>query len=64
MTRRGGAVRWAGSGCRIEVIDTLSISMGLGLIVMAAARLAKAGENLQRVLVNDPLKKRFSCPGL
>ena len=39
-----------GSGCRIEVVDTLFVSMGLGLIVMAAARLAKAGENLQAVM--------------
>ena len=36
--------------CRIEVIDTLSVSMGLGLIAMAAARLAKAGESLQGVM--------------
>ena len=37
-------------GCRIEVVDTLSVSMGLGLIAMAAARLAKAGESLQGVM--------------
>ena len=35
---------------RIEVVDSLSVSMGLGLIVTAAARLATAGENLQRVI--------------
>jgi len=40
----------ARSECRIEVVDTLSISMGLGLTVMAAARLAKAGESLQGVM--------------
>lgn len=39
------------AGCHIEVVDTLSVSMGLGLIVMAAARLAKAGESLQSVMV-------------
>jgi len=39
-----------GSGCRVEVVDTLFVSMGLGLIVMAAARLAKAGESLQAVM--------------
>jgi len=37
------------SGCRIEVIDSLSTSMGLGMIAMAAARSAGAGENLQAV---------------
>jgi len=39
-----------GSGGRVEVVDTLFVSMGLGLIVMAAARLAKAGESLQAVM--------------
>jgi len=37
-------------GSRIEVVDSLSTSMGLGLITMAAARLAKAGEGLPRVM--------------
>jgi len=37
------------SGCRIEVMDSLSTSMGLGMIAMAAARLAGAGESLQAV---------------
>jgi len=40
----------AETGCRIEVVDSLSTSMGLGLIVMAAARLAEAGESLQGVM--------------
>jgi len=40
----------AKAGSRIEVVDSLSVSMGLGLIVMAAARLATAGERLQRVM--------------
>ena len=30
------------TGCRIEVVDSLSVTMGLGLIAMAAARLAEA----------------------
>jgi len=34
----------------IEVVDSVSISMGLGLIAMAAARLAEAGEGLPRVM--------------
>jgi DegV family protein with EDD domain len=34
----------------IEVIDSYSISMGLGLIIMAAARIAQAGGTLQQVL--------------
>lgn len=36
-------------GPRIEVVDSLSASMGLGLIVMAAARAAKAGASLDDV---------------
>ena len=40
----------APAGCHIEVIDSLSVSMGLGLMAMAAARLARAGEGLQRVM--------------
>jgi len=40
----------AGVRCHIEVVDSLSTSMGLGLIAMAAARLAEAGKSLQEVL--------------
>ena len=40
----------AKTGCRIEVVDSLSTSMGLGLIAMAAARLAEAGESLPAVM--------------
>jgi len=40
----------AGIRCRVEVVDSQSVSMGLGLITMAAARLAEAGESLQRVM--------------
>ncbi len=36
--------------CRIEVIDSLSGIMGLGLIVIAAAREAEAGVDLERVV--------------
>lgn len=39
----------AGTKCHIEVLDSFSVSMGVGLIAMTAARLAAAGENLQRV---------------
>jgi len=34
----------------INVIDSCSVTMGLGMITMAAARLAAAGENLQTIL--------------
>jgi DegV family protein with EDD domain len=37
-------------GCHIEVIDSSSVSMGLGLITMAAAKAAQMGENMQRVM--------------
>ena len=40
----------AATGCRIEVVDSLSVSMGLGLITMAAARLAAAGESFNNIL--------------
>jgi DegV family protein with EDD domain len=36
--------------CTIEVIDSSSLSMALGLITMAAARVAQAGGTLQQVL--------------
>ena len=35
--------------CRIEVIDSLTVIMGLGLIVIAAAKAAQAGANLDEV---------------
>ena len=40
----------AGAGCPIEVVDSFSVSMGLGLIAMAAAKAAEAGEGLERVM--------------
>jgi len=35
--------------CRIEVIDSLMVAMGLGLIVISAAKAAQAGANLDEV---------------
>ena len=35
--------------CRIEVIDSLTVAMGLGLIVITAAKSAQAGANLDQV---------------
>ncbi|OGO01022.1 MAG: hypothetical protein A2Y59_03710 [Chloroflexi bacterium RBG_13_52_14] len=35
--------------CRVEVLDSLSVSLGLGLIVMYAAREAKTGKKLEQV---------------
>ena len=35
--------------CRIEVIDSLTVAMGLGLIVIAVAKAAQAGANLDEV---------------
>jgi len=45
--------------CRIEVVDSLSVSMGLGLIAMDAARLAKAGEGLPAVM--DDVREAIQC---
>lgn len=39
-----------GARCHIEIVDSLSTSMGLGLIAMAAARVAQAGEGLPTVM--------------
>jgi DegV family protein with EDD domain len=36
--------------CRVEVIDSNSVSVGLGLIVMAAARAAQEGKNLNQIV--------------
>jgi DegV family protein with EDD domain len=38
-----------GKKCRIEVVDSMSMSMGMGLSVLAAAREARTGSNLERV---------------
>jgi DegV family protein with EDD domain len=35
--------------CRIEIIDSQSVAMGLGLIVIAASKKAKAGANLDEL---------------
>ncbi len=40
----------AATGCYIEVVDSVSVSMGLGLITMVAARLAEAEADLQKVM--------------
>ncbi len=37
-------------GGRIAVVDSLSVSMGLGLLTILAARLAKAGESLPNII--------------
>ena len=37
------------SGVGVEVVDTMSASLGEGLVVLAAARLAQAGASLQEV---------------
>jgi len=36
--------------CHIEVVDSCSVSMGLGLIAIAAAKVARAGDSLPRVM--------------
>ncbi|MFH1662622.1 MAG: DegV family protein [Chloroflexota bacterium] len=40
----------AGGGNRIAVVDSLSVSMGLGLLTILAARMAKAGESLPNII--------------
>jgi len=45
--------------CHVEVIDSASLSMGLGLITMVAARKAQAGGTLQQVVeeTNNAIKQ-------
>jgi DegV family protein with EDD domain len=40
----------ASGGNRIAVVDSLSVSMGLGLMTLLAARMAKAGESLSNIV--------------
>lgn len=40
----------AGGGNHIAVVDSLSVSMGLGLLTILAARMAKAGESLPTII--------------
>jgi DegV family protein with EDD domain len=49
------------AACRIEVIDSKSVTMGLGLLVIAAARAAQKGASLEEVvaLVRDSIGKVF-----
>ena len=44
------AKEMVGNKCPIEVVDSQILTMGLGLVTMAAAKEAEAGESLQRVL--------------
>ncbi len=48
-----------GKGCRVEVIDSLLAIGGLGLVVIAAARAAKAGAGMEEVkrVVFDSMRK-------
>jgi DegV family protein with EDD domain len=36
--------------CRVEVIDSLTVAMGLGLVVLAAAKEARKGTNLDKLV--------------
>ena len=42
--------RMTDTGCQIEVVDSRSVSMGLGLVAITAARIASVGEHLPRVM--------------
>ncbi|MFH1032199.1 MAG: DegV family protein [Chloroflexota bacterium] len=44
-----GAVKMVSKKCRIEVIDTQMVAMGLGLIVISAAKAAQQGAKLDEV---------------
>ncbi|MDD4874333.1 MAG: DegV family protein [Dehalococcoidales bacterium] len=38
------------NGCRIEVIDSQKVAMSLGLVVIAAAKMAKAGASMDEII--------------
>jgi len=42
--------RASGASCPVEVVDSRSTSLGLGLIALEAARLARAGASLEEIL--------------
>lgn len=44
------ATRYVEGKCHVEVVDSNSVSIGLGLIVLAAARAAQEGKGLSHVL--------------
>jgi DegV family protein with EDD domain len=44
------ATSYIRNNCRVEVIDSNSVSAGLGLVVMAAARAAQEGKDLNQLL--------------
>lgn len=44
---------------RVEVVDTLAASIGQGLLVLEAARLAEAGKNLKEII--PLLRQKISC---
>ncbi len=41
---------YLGDKCRVEIIDSNSVSVGLGIIVMAAAKAAHEGKNLDQIV--------------
>ncbi len=41
---------YLGEKCRVEVIDSNSVTVGLGLIVIAAAKAAQEGKNLDQIV--------------
>ena len=44
------AKSYLGNKCRVEVIDSKSVSVGLGLLVIAAAKAALEGKNLDQIV--------------
>ncbi len=44
------ATSYIGDKCRVEVVDSNSVSVGLGLIVIAAARAAQESKSLDQIL--------------
>lgn len=50
------------TNCTINVVDSESVTMGLGMITLAAARVAAAGESIQKVV--DEVKQSISSTHL
>lgn len=51
-----------GTKCKIDVVDSESVTMGLGMITLAAARVAGTGESFQKVI--DEIKQAISSTHL
>jgi DegV family protein with EDD domain len=60
QSARAGIELMKNKKCRVEVIDSQLVAMGLGLVVLEAARLAKKGATLDQLAEHTRLSLRRS----